>query len=747
MADGRIITFYSFKGGVGRTMALANVAYLAAHSGKRVLIMDWDLEAPGLAYYFRGFISSAQNEAIRTAPGVLNVLWDWSRHVTSGDASALEAVIARHDSGEAFEHCVRPIMEADFLPAHATLDFIGAGSLNIGTDNPRAYEQALSDFSWQGFFSAASGGVVIDAWRRWAKRHYDLILVDSRTGFADAAGVCTMQLPDEVALCFILNRQNIDGIANVSAAIRANSQGRIKLRAMPMRTARQDTSEESDAKARTLAELTERGGFSPSQAQRDMEELSVAAAENVPFYETLSPFAPSSPSLDLLSFNYRRLAKNLLQEDFSEPEISPALRQRVRQRLQHRYATLEYLDGLTLGDPSRLYSELNGLLDTAIADEESGIVLPAEYSQQLIEKACALRMGFDDRNELQMKSLDYLNRLYSRSPADWQTLMIQVLEILISSARTSRFTLTDEDCVLLEELDNVLATTSSYEYQVKRVEYKIQLAEHYLQASQLDLCGALLQQARALVVPALDEPRYSQDPRYPDMLLASFSLTLQEGGWLEKLGRIDEAAQHYLQLLENLNDFAERSDWNALDHLKSEALARLALGQSGSSTDRAGYAMACVGVSEQLLSFASRFVRLAQVVSEAGDADLLNRYLSRCFEVTTLSGMGIADYLTRTQSKGLPFFKWLVTATAPEQSPPPLTAANAETLAAASVVITTSASKKLFGQNSINNAQGLLEAARRLVEQFDHQPVSDSTRLALQDAVTLLDQRLREARP
>ncbi len=39
-AAGRIVTFYSFKGGTGRTMALANVAWILAANGKRVLVAD-----------------------------------------------------------------------------------------------------------------------------------------------------------------------------------------------------------------------------------------------------------------------------------------------------------------------------------------------------------------------------------------------------------------------------------------------------------------------------------------------------------------------------------------------------------------------------------------------------------------------------------------------------------------------------------------------------------------------------------
>jgi hypothetical protein len=51
-ALGTIVTFYSWKGGVGRTMALANIAVQLSQKGSRVLMVDWDLEAPGLLNYF-----------------------------------------------------------------------------------------------------------------------------------------------------------------------------------------------------------------------------------------------------------------------------------------------------------------------------------------------------------------------------------------------------------------------------------------------------------------------------------------------------------------------------------------------------------------------------------------------------------------------------------------------------------------------------------------------------------------------
>ncbi len=54
-APGEVVTFYSYKGGTGRTMALSNIAVLLARRQNAtvpVLMIDWDMEAPGLHHYF-----------------------------------------------------------------------------------------------------------------------------------------------------------------------------------------------------------------------------------------------------------------------------------------------------------------------------------------------------------------------------------------------------------------------------------------------------------------------------------------------------------------------------------------------------------------------------------------------------------------------------------------------------------------------------------------------------------------------
>ena len=65
--QGQIITFYSYKGGTGRTMAMANVAWIIASNGKRVLAVDWDLESPGLHKFFHPFLDESTSPQRRAS--------------------------------------------------------------------------------------------------------------------------------------------------------------------------------------------------------------------------------------------------------------------------------------------------------------------------------------------------------------------------------------------------------------------------------------------------------------------------------------------------------------------------------------------------------------------------------------------------------------------------------------------------------------------------------------------------------
>lgn len=66
-----IISFFSFKGGVGRTTSLVAFATNLARAGKRVLVVDFDLEAPGVGTLF------GPTGGDETSFGVVDFLLEW----------------------------------------------------------------------------------------------------------------------------------------------------------------------------------------------------------------------------------------------------------------------------------------------------------------------------------------------------------------------------------------------------------------------------------------------------------------------------------------------------------------------------------------------------------------------------------------------------------------------------------------------------------------------------------------------
>jgi hypothetical protein len=51
-----------------------------------------------------------------------------------------------------------------------------------------------------------------------------VVLIDSRTGITDSGGVCTIQLPDILALVFTTNEQSVDGVIKVASRAQAARQ-------------------------------------------------------------------------------------------------------------------------------------------------------------------------------------------------------------------------------------------------------------------------------------------------------------------------------------------------------------------------------------------------------------------------------------------------------------------------------------------------------------------------------------------
>jgi WD40 repeat protein len=216
--DGRIVTFYSYKGGTGRSMALANVAWILATNGKRVLTIDWDLEAPGLHRYFHPFL--ADKELTQTE-GLIDFFIDFAVAAATPSAESSREKDWYRANANILGYAVS--LEHEF-PTGGFIDFVSAGKQGA------AYSTRVNSFNWDGFYERLGGGVFIEAFKEQARREYDYILIDSRTGVSDTSGICTVQLPDVLVVCFTLNTQGIEGSAAVAKSAFDGSKTRADLK-------------------------------------------------------------------------------------------------------------------------------------------------------------------------------------------------------------------------------------------------------------------------------------------------------------------------------------------------------------------------------------------------------------------------------------------------------------------------------------------------------------------------------------
>ncbi|MGJ4928878.1 KGGVGR-motif variant AAA ATPase [Bradyrhizobium sp. HKCCYLS2038] len=189
-----IVTFYSYKGGVGRSMALANIAVLLARRGLKVLAVDWDLEAPGLERYFSYY------EMTGKGTGLLRML------VEARKTAKIDIDVETRELGK--------IDESKF-----TLSVHCGGShpltlLPSGREQDTAYSTNLESFDWSEFFASGGGAFFEELRNRW-RSEYDIVLIDSRTGLSDTGGICTIQMPDVVVAMFTANYQSLYGVRDV----------------------------------------------------------------------------------------------------------------------------------------------------------------------------------------------------------------------------------------------------------------------------------------------------------------------------------------------------------------------------------------------------------------------------------------------------------------------------------------------------------------------------------------------------
>lgn len=183
MREGTVVTFYSYKGGVGRTLALANIGALLCRWGYKVLCVDWDLEAPGLHLYFKQWLETDKR------PGLTELLQSY----VDGEKPS-------------WRNYITPVSFS--APAHPL------SLMTAGLQDP-SYVQRMQALDWKRLYEEHDLGNFLEDLRSQWKEAFDFVLIDSRTGITDAGGICTVQLPDLLVLLFTANEQSLYGALDV----------------------------------------------------------------------------------------------------------------------------------------------------------------------------------------------------------------------------------------------------------------------------------------------------------------------------------------------------------------------------------------------------------------------------------------------------------------------------------------------------------------------------------------------------
>ncbi len=413
-----IFTFYSYKGGVGRSMALANIAELFYRAGYSVLMVDWDLEAPGLERFFPVDMSTAVARR-----GVIDLLLDFKSqmsqelpNVENGPDNAPLPFTPPAD-------VILDIYPDENKPGKLRTPTNTAGQaatvypnenrpgklwlLTAGCRSPEkfaAYANAVTTFDWRDFYLNWEGELYFEWLRQQFTNLADIVLVDSRTGVTEIGGVCTYQLADVVVMLCAANEQNLAGTSELARNFTATEVQAIRhdrplnVLIVPSRIERAEGGLLDQFNVRFIEQFQEVATQLPGMDARKLWQLAIPYVPKYAYTESVavreSDRASAEDMVKAYTAIYQTLSDIIHRELARQVELLPGT------TLRDRY---HILSPLAKGGMGKVYQA--EIVETGTAVAIKTVPIPSAQTREHFEQLGKFMTGLQHPNIV--KTLDY----------------------------------------------------------------------------------------------------------------------------------------------------------------------------------------------------------------------------------------------------------------------------------------------------------------------------------------------------
>lgn len=442
----RTIAFASFKGGVGGSLALANLAHYLATLGQRVIALDLDLESPGL---HTKLVPSGRVGP--PASGMLDVFEAFASHRPLPLRESLQQI-------RSAEPIAAPGDEAGVGPGHAgAIWLLDSGATRDG------YWQRLAEFPWRRLLCGVAphqphertwdgrGGEFLLTLQAELQRETDAdyLLIDTPGGTTELGDLASSLLADDVVLLLAHNHESLVGTAALITAL---------LAAPRLRQAGTETSPPRIFPALSrlprlplprekalLAAASTRLGISGLVAVWPLEIIH-CCPELAVHEQLVLQGAPTPPTMELLAADYLRLFGRIVPSPLLESDLRAKTDTALRLAFEDPDSAAATLDDLatTFPHPTSYRAVLKHLRLTrdlgprAMHWVERLVALTQDLSEPLVfevVKSCAA--GLDQQLGSQPRWMELTEQVWAAHGHDW-TLGLPLANALRASGEGAR---------------------------------------------------------------------------------------------------------------------------------------------------------------------------------------------------------------------------------------------------------------------------------------------------------------------